>query len=105
MPTIRNLHDDGHRVRFVADLDDGPVDFEVDVPAGRPVVTDAMGRLLTESGAWVLPMVEVDGEWRSRSEDPADPWRRGVQDRDVPVAIAAAVAAHLARQEAGRAGS
>lgn len=38
-------------------------------------VQDATGRLLTQSGQWVLPQVEVDGEWVARPNDPADPFQ------------------------------
>lgn len=98
---VRDLHDDGLRVSFTADIDGEPVAFVVDVPAGRPVVTDPMGRLLTESGVWVLPVAEVDGEWQPRSDNPADPWVREHQPRDVPAAVDAAVRGYLEARRGG----
>lgn len=102
--TVRDLVDDGHRVTFIAEFTRGdqPVtacDFLIDVPGGCPVVTDTMGRHLTASGQWVIPMVEVDGEWRPRPEDPADPWAREPYSRDVDGAVERACAAHAARLE------
>jgi hypothetical protein len=38
-------------------------------------VEDSAGRWITQSGKAVLPVVEVDGEWRPRPDDPADPFR------------------------------
>lgn len=103
---ITDLDDDGHRVAFVVTFLDGTRNhFLIDVPAGRPIVTDEMGRLRTVSGRWRLPVREVDGEWQPRPEDPADPWLRAHQPRDVDAAVDAAVRAYLDRQEQARAGA
>lgn len=98
--TIHALRDDGHRVTFTARFTTGErVAFTVDVPSGRPVVTDQMGRVRTESGRFVLPLVEVDGEWVGRPEDPADPWARNPPLRDVDAAVSKACADHATRQQ------
>lgn len=78
--------DDGWHVTFTAHFRDGARDigvqqFRVVVPTQAPIVTDAAGRLRTRSGRWLPPVVEVDGEWRPRAEDPADPWARQPRHR------------------------
>lgn len=38
-------------------------------------VEDDAGRWVTQSGVAVMPVVEVDGEWLPRPDDPADPYQ------------------------------
>jgi hypothetical protein len=67
---------------------------EFDLPRVASVtrrVEDAAGRLLTQSGQWVLPEVEVDGEWVPRPDSAADPYKTET--------VAVNAAAH-ARQQA-----
>jgi hypothetical protein len=47
------------------------------------IVTDWAGRRQTQSGAWVIPVIEVDDEWQPRPESPEDPWLTEVVALDI----------------------
>jgi hypothetical protein len=73
-------------------------DFLIEAIASANVPhTDTAGRYLTQSGRTVLPVIEVDGEWVPRPEDPADPWRRELVRLDQAEQLLSAVAAYAER--------
>ena len=77
-------------------------DFIIDLPESVVEhVHDPAGRRKRRSGAAVTPMVEVDGEWRPRPEDPADPWERRTVVRDLVADVRAAIVAYGRRHPAG----
>ncbi|MEU9819206.1 hypothetical protein ACIGG9_16055 [Pseudonocardia alni] len=99
---VWDLHDDGERVQFTGTfrLDGEAVhreQFNIVVPATAPLVIDEVGRIQTQAGEWVLPAVEVGGEWLPRTEDPADPWARHEPRRDIAEATHAACRAYAER--------
>lgn len=50
-------------------------DFRFSTPESyQAPVVDSSGRWQCRSGAYVIPMVEVNGEWVPRPDDPADPY-------------------------------
>jgi hypothetical protein len=83
---------------WAADIAGDPLfrnDFLIDVRthAERPVA-DEYGQRVTVSGRALTPMVEVDGEWRVRPEDPGDPWQRVTIQLDPAAQVTDAVRAY-----------
>lgn len=86
----------GGVLRLRVACDDGRVELvEIAVPGGEtePIQEEFTGRLLTESGAWVVPVIEVDGDFQPRPDNPADPYVR--------VSRLDALTAHVAQVLAG----
>lgn len=102
--SIRDLHI-GDRSTFVADFRrDGEVvateSFDLATPADSYIITDELGRYVTESGVAVIPQFINDaGEWQQRVEDESDPWRRTEPDRRITERITTACYAYTRRLE------
>lgn len=107
---IQNLQDDGDRFTWdtafwsdQASKDAGDDPFHVEdfigLPAARvfhQIVTDGGGQFLRQDGSYIIPWVEIDGDWQMIEEDPLNPWQRVDVPLDVPAYLADAVAMFLA---------